>query len=209
MVFCGKILPSGRIIVEAKDDIIGLWNLGCYGKGNLSRSQPTWWERFSKIRSLDFVEHVSRNRKSQRKGQNASDAAAKQVEVLRESNEVYPDLEVLCLMPEEAMYLQSRGLCEFVDIENKKLQYKCDLTKYSAYEHFRNLGWIPKSGFKYGTDFLLYKNGPQYEHSEFAVYVQKGENEDEFKVPNSIKFFKVLERVCSHAKKVFLSNFRN
>lgn len=43
--------------------------------------------------------------------------------------------------------------------------------KYAAYFYFRSKGWIVKNGLKFGTDFVLYKDGPKYNHSLFCVTV--------------------------------------
>ena len=45
------------------------------------------------------------------------------------------------------------------------------LVSYVAYHHFRSLGWVVKSGVKFGVDLLLYKGGPVFSHAEFAVAV--------------------------------------
>lgn len=37
---------------------------------------------------------------------------------------------------------------------------------YAAYKYFRENGWVPKSGLKYGTDFVLYRKGPAHRHAE-------------------------------------------
>ena len=37
---------------------------------------------------------------------------------------------------------------------------------YAAYRHYRKLSWIPKSGLKYGGDFVLYRKGPAHYHAE-------------------------------------------
>lgn len=42
---------------------------------------------------------------------------------------------------------------------------------YSAYRYYRSRGWVPKSGLKFGVDFLLYKKGPSFYHSTYAVMV--------------------------------------
>jgi tRNA-intron lyase len=42
---------------------------------------------------------------------------------------------------------------------------------YAAYHYFRSNGWIVKCGLKFGSDFLLYREGPPFNHSEFAVTV--------------------------------------
>lgn len=45
------------------------------------------------------------------------------------------------------------------------------LISYVAYHHFRSLGWVVRSGIKFGTDYLLYNRGPVFAHAEFAVLV--------------------------------------
>ena len=34
----------------------------------------------------------------------------------------------------------------------------CFVEQYTAYQYYRNKGWVPKSGLKFGVDFLLYKD---------------------------------------------------
>jgi tRNA-splicing endonuclease subunit Sen2 len=45
------------------------------------------------------------------------------------------------------------------------------LISYVAYHHFRSLGWIVRSGVKFGVDYLLYNRGPVFAHAEFALLV--------------------------------------
>ncbi|KAI1432259.1 hypothetical protein GGR50DRAFT_619904 [Xylaria sp. CBS 124048] len=45
------------------------------------------------------------------------------------------------------------------------------LVQYAVYHHFRSLGWVPRSGIKFGVDWLLYLGGPVFSHAEFAVVV--------------------------------------
>ncbi|KAJ5463216.1 hypothetical protein N7475_008160 [Penicillium sp. IBT 31633x] len=45
------------------------------------------------------------------------------------------------------------------------------LLSYTVYHHFRSLGWVIRSGVKFGTDYLLYNRGPVFSHAEFAVIV--------------------------------------
>ena len=42
---------------------------------------------------------------------------------------------------------------------------------YTAYHHFRSLGWVVRPGLKFGVDYLLYLRGPVFSHAEFAVTV--------------------------------------
>ncbi|KAJ5104721.1 hypothetical protein NUU61_002068 [Penicillium alfredii] len=45
------------------------------------------------------------------------------------------------------------------------------MISYAVYHHFRSLGWVVRSGVKFGTDYLLYNRGPVFSHAEFAIAV--------------------------------------
>lgn len=45
------------------------------------------------------------------------------------------------------------------------------LISYVVYHHFRSLGWVVRSGVKFGADYLLYNRGPVFSHAEFAIIV--------------------------------------
>lgn len=45
------------------------------------------------------------------------------------------------------------------------------LLSYVVYHHFRSLGWVVRSGVKFGTDYLLYNRGPVFSHAEFAIVI--------------------------------------
>lgn len=45
------------------------------------------------------------------------------------------------------------------------------VVKYAVYHHFRSLGWVVRTGIKFGTDYLLYNRGPAFSHAEFGVMV--------------------------------------
>ncbi|KAJ3156381.1 hypothetical protein HDU89_004163 [Geranomyces variabilis] len=38
--------------------------------------------------------------------------------------------------------------------------------KYAAYHYYRSRGWVVKSGIKFGSEYVLYKRGPIFRHSE-------------------------------------------
>eukprot|EP01112_Ceratiomyxa_fruticulosa_P014475 TRINITY_DN4145_c0_g1_i2.p1 TRINITY_DN4145_c0_g1~~TRINITY_DN4145_c0_g1_i2.p1 ORF type:complete len:385 (-),score=75.59 TRINITY_DN4145_c0_g1_i2:128-1234(-) len=42
---------------------------------------------------------------------------------------------------------------------------------YTVYHHYRTHGWTPKSGLKYGTDFVLYQQGPSVFHAQHTIVV--------------------------------------
>lgn len=46
------------------------------------------------------------------------------------------------------------------------------LPSYVAYHHLRSKGWVVRTGEKYGVDFLVYKDGPVFYHSNAAILVQ-------------------------------------
>ena len=50
--------------------------------------------------------------------------------------------------------------------------------RYVAYRHYKQGNWVPKSGFKFGVDFLLYKEGPLFNHSSYAVVVRESERNE-------------------------------
>lgn len=45
------------------------------------------------------------------------------------------------------------------------------IISYVVYHHYRSLGWVVRSGVKFGVDYLLYNRGPVFSHAEFAVVV--------------------------------------
>lgn len=45
------------------------------------------------------------------------------------------------------------------------------MLSYVVYHHFRSLGWVVRSGVKFGTDYLLYNRGPVFSHAEFALII--------------------------------------
>lgn len=45
------------------------------------------------------------------------------------------------------------------------------MISYVVYHHFRSLGWVVRSGVKFGVDYLLYNRGPVFAHAEFAVVI--------------------------------------
>ncbi|KAJ1993707.1 tRNA splicing endonuclease subunit sen2 [Dimargaris cristalligena] len=45
------------------------------------------------------------------------------------------------------------------------------LVRYAAYHYYRSRGWVIRSGLKFACDYVLYKQGPAYQHSLFTVLV--------------------------------------
>ncbi|KAI1918100.1 tRNA splicing endonuclease subunit sen2 [Ophidiomyces ophidiicola] len=62
----------------------------------------------------------------------------------------------------------------YIPVRDERLPLEPDdrfIISYVAYHHFRSLGWIVRSGVKFGVDLLLYNRGPVFSHAEFAVVV--------------------------------------
>jgi len=57
--------------------------------------------------------------------------------------------------------------------------------KYVAYHYFRSKGWIPRSGIKYGFDFVLYRLKPDLIHAHYGVIVQRKTNIEETTTTNT------------------------
>ncbi|XP_048590000.1 tRNA-splicing endonuclease subunit Sen2 isoform X2 [Nematostella vectensis] len=88
----------------------------------------------------------------------------------------YPVFEQLHLSLEEAFFLSyGLGCLCVLDKEremnlNDMWQAFCAaspdfLQKYIVYHYLRSKGWVPKTGLKYGTDYVIYKEGMPFYHS--------------------------------------------
>ncbi|CAH0473979.1 unnamed protein product [Peronospora belbahrii] len=72
-------------------------------------------------------------------------------------------------------------------------------TKYFIiYQHFRRLGWIPRSGLNYGAHYTLYRGSAAEYHSEYVVYIQ-----DDGKT-SSWNQIQSLTRIAADVKKTVL-----
>ena len=44
--------------------------------------------------------------------------------------------------------------------------------RYRVYHHYRAQGWVVRSGYQLGSDWALYKQGPQHFHATYTLAVQ-------------------------------------
>jgi len=77
----------------------------------------------------------------------------------------YPNIFSLYSQDNELLGLEHIRAC----IESKLFKNKLFPYRFETYELLKQQGWIVKSGMKYGTDFLLYRDLPGKVHSDFAV----------------------------------------
>ncbi|KAH0542282.1 hypothetical protein FGG08_003309 [Glutinoglossum americanum] len=157
-------------------------------------------------------------------------------------SEVIENKEHLQLMLEEAFFLvYGLGVLDVVDPETHttiptpsllRLFRHCSyfppistrilqpddpfMLSYVVYHHFRSLGWVVRSGIKFGVDFLLYNRGPVFSHAEFAVVIlpsyghphysssEVHKKETEAKEKRSWWWLHCVNRVQSQVKKSLL-----
>lgn len=217
-----KVLDEGAML--------RLWEMGFFGKGSLSRSEPSWYGRTCRRLGLDggelSLEEITELRRQKRRNFKrdrdlaekqelhnklvaeglaspavladlaaADDEDATPLEIRDEDRELITGetivkLEHLQLMPCEALFLSFglgvldiEGLHGLMSIQQALSVFAKGklLTEYIAYHYYRSLGWCVRSGVKFGTDFLLYRRGPPFQHAEFAVmvlYANRHENHD-------------------------------
>ncbi|KAI0097318.1 hypothetical protein GGR51DRAFT_480893 [Nemania sp. FL0031] len=145
------------------------------------------------------------------------------------------DREHLQLSPEEAFYLvYALGALSVIDPTTGKalttpelFRLFCQLSyfppgtaalrpddpfliQYAVYHHFRSLGWVPRSGIKFGVDWLLYIGGPVFSHAEFTVTVLPAYTHPYWKSQGhqppkrSWHWLHSINRVQSHALKTMM-----
>ena len=74
--------------------------------------------------------------------------------------------------------------------------------RYAVYHYYRSQGWVVKCGLKFGTDFVLYKRGPSFKHSDYAVIIMPSIDGDTCELSKSWTCILGMTRVCGQVKKV-------
>jgi len=60
-----------------------------------------------------------------------------------------------------------------VEMWNNYIKLETDFAyRYGVYHHCRSRGWVVRSGYSLGCDWLLYKLGPPFYHATFTVRVE-------------------------------------
>ncbi|KAI8335029.1 hypothetical protein BC941DRAFT_75067 [Chlamydoabsidia padenii] len=222
----GIYMAFGKFVWIQQQDH-SLFQQGHFGKGTLSRSEPTWWSRFTQ---QDLTpEQITAARRKQRR-RNKQKTMNQQDDRLQEDQWTLDQLaewaqgnnyECFQLDLFEAFFLVY-GI-DVLDILNKEGDRLCiddcwtlfshaygphsTLNKfaihYVAYHYYRSQGWTPKDGLKFGVDFVLYQFGPTYRHAEFAVVVIPI-SQDQQSTPYTWTHLLGLNRVCNQVKKTLV-----
>ncbi|QSL64898.1 hypothetical protein MERGE_002202 [Pneumocystis wakefieldiae] len=185
-------------------------------------------EMIDKIRIEEGKERqniIEYNNKGISRGENYTRMEVKKTQELEKS---VSELEHLQLHLEEAFFLSySLGIldieasrcfsvknsmellllfCSLSSIPRTTSEIEVDnsfLVSYVVYHHYRSLGWVVKKGIKFGVDWLLYKRGPIFSHSEFAVIVIPF-YPDNRKKELSWHWLHCINRVISQVKKTIV-----
>lgn len=155
-----------------------------------------------------FRENLDVNNKSDDEDGNSLDNFRQEdLDIINEEGDVL-NLESLELMPVEAAFLTFA--LPVLDISSTELFNKLHLTsmnrdlvlkfiiQYVGYHHYRSHGWCPRSGIKFGCDYLLYKRGPPFQHAEFCIMVL------DCKTSNDYTWYSTIARVAGGAKKTLI-----
>lgn len=73
------------------------------------------------------------------------------------------------------------------------------MNEYVIFKDMKEKGFYITSGFKYGADFLLYRDDPNFIHSEYLVFVY------DYRKTLNIKELINAERIGVSNKKAFLA----
>ena len=78
---------------------------------------------------------------------------------------------------------------------------KMFVARYAAYFYFRSKGWVVKDGLKFGADFILYKDGPECNHSLFCVTIIRVLHDGRIETKLPPRYLSGLVRVSKSVKK--------
>lgn len=265
------------IHTEVRDltDMKYLWDNGFFGTGQLSRSEPTWYDQMNKKYcniSLEesngiSLEQVTKLRRLQRlefkkqreiveekllqlrkEGNLSPEQEAEILEQERDKLRKFKDdqvalhimdqdediteqekerlllqqseildkndnlinFESLELMPVETIFLSFAlpiidvSPINFIteqcitDISQYSKELHTLLIQYAAYHHYRSHGWCVRSGIKFGSDYILYKRGPPFQHADFCIMVLDSNCSKPY------TWYSTIARVCGTANKTLV-----
>ncbi|KXS13947.1 tRNA-intron endonuclease catalytic domain-like protein [Gonapodya prolifera JEL478] len=159
--------PRGLLVgaaawVTSREDATRVWTEGHFGKGTLHRSEPEY---------IIYGGSKPRRRRKESAGTLAVDVDPATVAA-----------EILQLSGVETMFLAAQARLNVEDNGGNLLSSSelwAHFTAqdprfpllYAVYKHYRKQGWVVRSGAVYAADYVLYRTGPAYDHSEFVVTV--------------------------------------
>ena len=188
---CTGFINGGGVAVLSPTSMTILAQNGCYGKGTHSRSIPIHVSRQDvlngpagkKANLEEQVEMVSRPESMHIVTDVEGEPDKAPVDAIQR------DVEYLQLSGEEALYLcHEVGCLQVVSPDQNAKTYSAVqlwnffrtqslhfIELYVTYCYYRRRGWVPKSGLKYGVQYVLYKGSPEVYHSSYGVLVRSCE----------------------------------
>ncbi|KAI7888227.1 tRNA intron endonuclease, partial [Mucor mucedo] len=211
----GTFVEYGRFVwIHDQLSITELFQSGSFGKGDLSRSEPTWLIRNIQ-QNKESLEEITVERRRRRRNQKVSNN-----ENLLKADQVldltlHKDVETFQLDLYEAFFLVyalnslliknahqeplSIGDCWSLFCKSNNLFH----VNYVVYHFYRSLGWVPRNGSKFGVDFVLYQSGPSYKHADYAVVVLPI-FQDKIPTRKNWDWLLRLNRICTQVKKTLI-----
>ncbi|GAN09491.1 tRNA-splicing endonuclease subunit sen2 [Mucor ambiguus] len=197
-----------------------LYNHGFFGKGDLSRSDPTWLKR-TIAQNKDSLEDITVERRRKRRQKNSrSEVVADNGDMLTSIELLdatcHKDVERFQLDLYEAFFLAyALNALSIANPGDQLPLSRADCwttfcranpafhSHYVVYHFYRSLGWVPKAGSKFGVDFVLYQSGPSFRHADYAVVVIPLAN-NKLEEPKSWDWLLRLNRICTQVKKTLI-----
>lgn len=186
--FFGEFWEYSVVVID-RDAIAKLVKFGNFGKGTLSRSTPKFLQcsedeniRIESNPNADKrIAHKKRLIVASNPAQKYSEKELQQK--IAEFNSSSDPLELFQLSLVEAFFLSFILKCLIIKYQNKELSIDDQwnlfqkvqpnfVAQYIAYSYYRKHGWIPKSGLKFGVDYVLYETNPDHCHANYAVIIR-------------------------------------
>lgn len=171
-----KRVVTGYVVADSvwitgAGDMAEIWDISDgYGKGNLSRSEPLYATADGK--GISKHGRAARQLMALEKSRNVSvrEEGRENVEHLQLSFvEAFHAAFVACKL----RIIGAKGEVLNDELQAWRLFCTCDkyfARKYAAYSHYRRSGWLPRSGLKYGVDWVLYRTGTRHHaHAPYCV----------------------------------------
>ncbi|KAK1901934.1 tRNA-splicing endonuclease subunit Sen2 [Dissostichus eleginoides] len=182
-------LINQNLLVVNPEHIKKIHNQGFFGKGVLSRARPDYsisdqWEQHEgfllPVVSTSRYDELLRWAGASLSAQGLDEAAVSQtllsVSQPVEMEDVSQGLREVRRSPLSLTeYLQLSLEEEPLSISQLWRKFRSlrpdFVSSFSAYQHLRSKGWVPKEGggAKYGVDLMLYRRGPPFYHASYSV----------------------------------------
>jgi tRNA-intron lyase len=154
------VFEGGAVVVKNQEHACAIYSMGTFG------SFPGQRMNFANSSCFSAkAEDISGN-------EQCNDAKKKWIGRIAQCTHLF-------LTPEEALFLSAADVLEVLSESSQSLwtlflSVYGGITfarKYAVYRYLRNIGWVVRTGIAFGTDYLLYKDGPDFNHSSAAVRI--------------------------------------